>query len=165
MTTQAIPAQPGPEAGGGGSSAKESLWFALRLVFGALFLYSGVVKLFDPMTFADDVRNYRLVGDPFAPALALFIPWLEIAAGIGIMLQRFARGSAFVLVACLVAFTGAVGISWARGLDITCGCFRSGESINYPVKILQNLFLLALGTWIWWREEMRSILPRAQARG
>jgi putative oxidoreductase len=138
--------------------AREGLWFALRLLFGALFLYSGVVKLLDPITFADDVRNYRLVGDPIAPAMALFIPWLEVFAGIGIMLQRFARGSAFLLVAMLVAFTAAIGVSWARGLDITCGCFGSGEPVNYPVKILQNLALLALGIWLWWREELRSIL-------
>jgi len=146
---------PQPLVGGGGG-ARAAAWFAFLLAFGGLFLYSGVVKLIDPITFADDVRNYRLVGDPFAAALALFIPWLEVAAGIAVMAQRFARGGAFVLVACLFAFTGAIAIAWARGLDITCGCFGSGEPVNYPVKIAQNFVLLAAGIWIWWREEMRS---------
>lgn len=131
----------------------------LRLGFGVLFIGSGLVKLVDPISFADDVRNFRLVGDPVAAGVALFLPWLEVFAGIGVMLDRWVRGGSFLLVASIVVFTGAIAIAWARGLDITCGCFGSNEELNYPVKIAQNLGLLAWGIVIWWREEMRAPLP------
>ncbi len=36
-------------------------------------------------------------------------------------------------------------IAWIRGLDIACGCFGGEESINYPVKVAQNLGLILWG--------------------
>ena len=138
----------------------KTFWFILRLVFGALFIFSGVMKLKDPIFFADVVRNYRLIGDPIAPAMALFVPWIEVFAGIAVMLDRFVKGGSFLLVASLMIFTLAIGISWGRGLDITCGCFGQNEELNYPVKIAQNVVLLATGIAIWWRYEVGG-LPKA----
>ena len=61
-----------------------------------------------------------------------------------------ARGSLAILWCCLLAFTVAICISWARGLDIACGCFGlDDETVNYPVKLAQNFALLALGGWLW----------------
>ncbi|MEM6915811.1 MAG: MauE/DoxX family redox-associated membrane protein [Verrucomicrobiota bacterium] len=138
-------------------------WFLLRLAFGALFIFSGVMKLKDPIFFADVVRNYQLVGDPIAPAMALFVPWVEIFAGIAVMLDRFARVGSFVLTGALMVFTLAIAISWIRGLDITCGCFGQNEELNYPVKMAQNVVLLAIGIAIWWKAEMGGFASRGEA--
>ncbi|MEM6279452.1 MAG: MauE/DoxX family redox-associated membrane protein [Verrucomicrobiota bacterium] len=138
-------------------------WFLLRLAFGALFIFSGVMKLKDPIFFADVVRNYQLIGDPIAPAMALFVPWVEIFAGIAVMLDRFARGGSFVLTGALMVFTLAIAISWIRGLDITCGCFGQNEELNYPVKMAQNVVLLAIGIAIWWKAEMGGFASRGEA--
>ena len=121
------------------------VWLILRLAFGALFIWSGIAKLKDPITFADAVRNFRIIGDPIAPAMALFIPWVEVIAGICVMAGRYARGGSFVLIGSLFLFTGAVVAAWLRGLDITCGCFGDNEELNYPVKVLQNVILLVWG--------------------
>lgn len=138
----------------------KSFWFLLRLAFGALFIFSGVMKLKDPVFFADVVRNYQLIGDPIAPAMALFVPWVEIFAGIAVMLDRFVRGGSFLLTASLVVFTLAIAISWMRGLDITCGCFGQNEELNYPVKMVQNFVLLVAGIAIWWKAEMSALAGR-----
>ncbi|MBP82481.1 MAG: hypothetical protein CMO61_01375 [Verrucomicrobiales bacterium] len=131
-------------------------WLILRLGFGALFIWSGVAKLKDPITFADTVRNFRLIGDPVAPAMALLIPWIEVVSGVAVMAGKWVRGGAFLLVGALVMFTGAIAISWARGLDITCGCFGSNEELNYPVKVFENVLLLVWGVAIWFRAEMKA---------
>ncbi len=141
------------------------VWLILRLVFGALFIWSGIAKLKDPILFADAVRNFRIVGDPIAPAMALFIPWVEVLAGIAVMTERFARGGAFILVGSLVAFTAAIGLSWVRGLDIMCGCFGDNEIINYPVKMAQNIGLLVWGFLLWWRAEMSAPLSNPPEPG
>ncbi|MDF1849980.1 MAG: DoxX family membrane protein [Verrucomicrobiales bacterium] len=133
-----------------------TLWFLVRLLFGAFFLLSGVLKLKDPILFVEAVRNYKLVGDPIAPAMALFVPWVEVVAGIGVMVDRFARGSSLLLFGSMLVFTAAIGISWMRGLDITCGCFGGNEELNYPVKMLQNLGLIVLAFFIWRRSEMQA---------
>jgi hypothetical protein len=33
-----------------------------RVVLGVLFVYAGAVKALDPLDFAQNIRNYRLVG-------------------------------------------------------------------------------------------------------
>jgi len=143
----------------------KTVWFILRLAFGAFFLWSGVAKLKDPILFAEAVRNFRIVGDPVAPALALFIPWLEIVAGFAVMTDRFARGGAAVLTTAVIAFTGAVVAGWARGLDITCGCFGGTGELDYPVKIAENAGLIALGVALWWRETRQAKAGRAEPGG
>lgn len=125
--------------------------FLLRLGFGAVFLWSGILKLKDPISFADAVRNFQIIGDPFAAAAALFIPWLEIFAGIGVMWERLVRGSAAILTGSVTVFTVAIAIAWARGLDISCGCFGGTGEMNYPVKVTQNILLIAIGAFLWWK--------------
>lgn len=123
------------------------LTLILRLLFGAVFLWSGIAKLKDPIGFADAVRNFQIVGDPIATALALFIPWVEIVCGIAAMIGlRFSREGIVVLLVSLLVFTAGIVAAWVRGLDISCGCFGgSDEAMNYPVKIMQNLVLGLIG--------------------
>jgi len=132
---------------------KRWLVFFASLAFGALFLWSGIAKIKDPISFAESIRNYRLVGDPIAPALAHFLPWLEVFAGFAVMWERMRKGAAALLTGMLVVFTIGIVLAWVRGLDITCGCFGGEETINYPVKLTQNLVLIAAGIWIggFWR--------------
>lgn len=125
--------------------------FVLSLVFGALFIWTGIGKVKDPVSFAEAIRNYRIVGDPIAPALAHFLPWLEIFAGLGILWERTRQGAAALLTLLLVGFTLGIVSAWIRGLDITCGCFGSEEPMNYPVKVAQNVALAAIGGWVWWQ--------------
>ncbi len=127
-------------------------WIVLlaSLAFGALFVWSGIAKVKNPISFAEAVRNFRIVGDPVAPALAHFLPWLEVFAGLGAMWERTRQGAVALLTLLLLGFTVAVASAWVRGLDISCGCFGSAEAMNYPVKIAQNLGLVAVGIWLWW---------------
>lgn len=130
---------------------KERLRFLVALALGALFLWSGLVKVKDPLSFAEAVRHFRIVGDPVAPALAHFLPWLEIFAGLAVMTERWRRAGAAWLTLLLLGFTLAVLSAWARGLDIACGCFGESEAMNYPLKLAQNLALVAASLWLWWR--------------
>ncbi|MCH1505252.1 MAG: DoxX family membrane protein, partial [Verrucomicrobiales bacterium] len=84
---------------------KNVIWTVVALLFGALFIWSGVAKLKDPITFADNVRNFQVIGDPFAPAVALFLPWVEVFAGIALMSGRFAKGGSFIIMGLMVFFT------------------------------------------------------------
>ena len=139
----------------------------LRILFGAFFIWSGIAKVKDPIEFAEAVRNFDLIGDPLAPAMALFIPWVEVIAGIAIMWDKFAKGGSGILTGSLAVFTGAIIIAWARGLDITCGCFGGTEELNYPVKVAQNLGLLLLGGFLFYVTERTSqpIEPKIKGSG
>jgi putative oxidoreductase len=140
----------------------------IRFLFGGLFLWSGIAKAYDPAGFALDIRNYELIGDPWVAMAALFLPWLEIVTGVLLMggWKWGTRGSSGILWASLIVFTIAIAISWARGLDIACGCFGiGGESTNYPVKITQNVILIGIASWIWWFETRGSNMRPADSAG
>jgi len=135
------------------SNAKgEWIRLILRLVLGGLFLWSGIAKLKNPIEFADAIRNFEIIGDPFAAVFALFIPWVEIVAALAVMSGLAGRGGAAVLTLSLAVFTIAIASAWMRGLDISCGCFGGSGPINYPRKMIENFALLALGAgvWFWW---------------
>lgn len=122
----------------------------LRLAFGGVFIWAGVVKAYDPMKFLDDVRSFELLPDPYAGMVAMFLPWLEIIAGLAVISGVFRRGGFSLLNTSLVVFLAAILISWYRGIDIRCGCFGSsgGATSNYIQLITRDLFLLALGFWL-----------------
>jgi len=46
------------------------------IIVGALFVYAGVVKIIDPVEFARDIDNYKLLPWPVAVGSALYLPWL-----------------------------------------------------------------------------------------
>ncbi|MCB1230066.1 MAG: hypothetical protein KDN19_07365 [Verrucomicrobiae bacterium] len=124
----------------------------LRILYGLLWFWAGAAKFMDPTAFSLAIRNFRLVEDPWVAALALFLPPLEMVAALAVIFHRGARGGLAILWIALFVFTLAIGISWARGLDIECGCFGlSGSTINYPIKLAQNLALLAVGGWLFFR--------------
>ncbi|MDF1738045.1 MAG: DoxX family membrane protein [Verrucomicrobiales bacterium] len=133
--------------------------FILRLVFGALFIWSGIAKIKDPIGFADAVRNFEIIGDPFAVAVALYLPWLEVISGIAVMWDRFAKSASLLITVMVVVFTLLIITAWIRGLDISCGCFGGTGEMNYPVKIAQNIGLIVMGGLIWWK----SIAPSTRA--
>jgi putative oxidoreductase len=121
----------------------------LCLLFGAVFIYAGALKARDPMTFLDDVRSFQILPDPFAAWLALALPWFEILAGLAVITGLLRPGGLLSLNALLVVFLGAILLSWARGLDLSCGCFGDTSASDYPTLLLRDLALLALGLTCW----------------
>ena len=94
-----------------------------RVVLGGLFVYAGIVKVLDPLDFAQDIRNYRLVGQSLSFAAAIFLPWLEILAGAFLIAGVWRRGAALVISGLLVFFIVLTVVTMIRGLDVDCGCF------------------------------------------
>ena len=122
----------------------------LHLAFGGVFVYAGVMKAWNPMVFLDDVRSFALLPDPYAALVAMFLPWLEIFAGLAVITGVMRKGGLLVLNGSLLVFLAAIGIAWVRGTDIRCGCFGgSGEATsNYVELIVRDLALLTLGAWL-----------------
>ena len=134
----------------------------LHLVFGGVFLYAGAVKAWQPMGFLDDIRSFEMLPDPFAALVAMFLPWLEIFAGLAVITGCLRRGGVLVLNVSLVVFLAAIGISWLRGIDIRCGCFGGGSDAtsNYIELLVRDIALLALGLWLAFQQRTRNREPR-----
>lgn len=112
---------------------------------GGLFLAAGILKLRSLPGFLVAIEGYQLIPSRMAVWLAVWVPWLEIFAGACVVTGIGRRAGGVVLMALLLAFSGAVLSAWARGLDIECGCFAAGGSSKVgPVAVARNLLLLAL---------------------
>jgi putative oxidoreductase len=134
------------------------LYRILHLVFGGVFLYAGVVKARSPMVFLDDIRSFEMLPDPYAALVAMFLPWLEIFAGLAVMSGWLRRGGLLVLNVSLVVFLVAILTAWARGIDIRCGCFGGGSEAasNYIELIVRDIVLLALGLWLAFQQRTKN---------
>ena len=129
----------------------------LRWGVGGVFIYAGALKAIDPAQFARDVDNFRLLPYAASCAVALYLPWLEILAGSALALGVMRRGAVLILGAMLSVFVVALSSAWARGLDITCGCFGQGQNhSNYPLSLLLDLILLA-ALWYVSRSSVKAL--------
>ncbi len=122
-------------------------------IFGGLFIYAGGLKLLDPAQFAVDIANYQLVSWPFAVAAAIYLPWLEILAGLGLVTGWKRSGALRVLIFLMVIFVQALFTAWVRGLNIECGCFgKALATSNYALLFLRDGAILAGLFWLLYRE-------------
>jgi uncharacterized membrane protein YphA (DoxX/SURF4 family) len=112
---------------------------ALALIFGA----SGAMKLRDLEMFEGSLANYQLASRWMEKPLAYLLPIIECAAALGLLLSSTREVAAFMLLALLAIFTGAIAINLARGrTNIDCGCF--GPALRQQLSgwlLLRNLFL------------------------
>ncbi|MDD2764130.1 MAG: hypothetical protein PHE83_09185 [Opitutaceae bacterium] len=124
-----------------------------RVTLAAVFCYAGGLKALDPAGFTLSIDNYRLLPYPVAAAVAVYLPWLELVCGLGILWPRTRLGAVVVLLGLCLVFSGAIASAWIRGLDISCGCFGGDEAGHFSLVLsLARSGFLTLGCgWLLWR--------------
>ncbi len=127
-------------------------WFvrACQVALGAVFVAAALPKIGDPASFARQVHNYRLLPVALENLLAILLPWIELVAGVCLVLGRYARGATWVAAALLGVFLVAIGQAVARDLDIECGCFGTADAAEAGWSALGRdvlFLLLAAGAW------------------
>ena len=123
---------------------KKFLWRLVDLVIAVIFIYAGAVKVLDPVQFANDIDNYKILPWTISVSLAFYLPWLEIFCGLALIFRLLYRGALSILTALVAIFTIATIAAKVRGLDITCGCFgHASQNWNFPAHLALDLVLLA----------------------
>ena len=132
----------------------------LRLLVGGVFIYAGAVKAWETQNFASDLRHYAIIPwSDLVLLLAVYVPWVEIFAGLAVVSRRLYLGGLIAILGMMLIFTGALTSAWARGLDISCGCFgKDKESIrtNFPALLGRDLGIL-IGALILLGAEARRV--------
>jgi putative oxidoreductase len=122
----------------------------MDLIAGGIFIYAGVMKIFDPVGFANDIDNYKILPWPLTVRLAFYLPWLEILCGLAVILGLLYRGGLLILTMLISIFIIASVIAKARGLDITCGCFgHASRYLSFFGHLALDFVLLALLVALW----------------
>ncbi len=117
--------------------------FAVRLLLGLLFIYSGIIKIDDTGYFVKSLDNYKLVPPEFVNIFALLIPAVELIVGAFLLLGIFVKETALVADIMMIVFIVVIITAIARGLDIECGCFGTSDGTRVGlIKIIENFFIL-----------------------
>jgi putative oxidoreductase len=128
----------------------KTLWRIVDLIVAGIFIYAGAIKALDPVQFAGDIDNYKMLPWPISVALAFYLPWLEIFCGFALIVRRSYRGALSILTVLILVFTLATIAAKVRGLDITCGCFgHASQNWSFPAHLATNLGILAALLVLW----------------
>lgn len=128
-------------------NAKLAVFHISRLILAAVFVYAGVIKLYDPAAFYESILAYRLLPNGLSYIVAYLLPPMEILLGIGLFFYRYVKVSALSIAILNLVFIFAISTAWGRGLDISCGCFgRDDPSVVFPyvLDILRDVFFIFL---------------------
>jgi putative oxidoreductase len=125
------------------SGIRQLGWRIVDFAIAGIFIYAGVIKAADPVQFAHDIDNYKVLPWTICVALAFYLPWLEIFCSLALIFRRFYRGGLSVLTVLVVVFLIATIAAKVRGLDITCGCFgHASQNWSFPTHLALDLAIL-----------------------
>lgn len=122
-------------------------WLALaaRLYLGVVFVMACLHKIAHPEAFALDIAAYDFLPTELVNLLAITLPWVELVAGVMIIVGIRARAAALLIAVMLVAFIIPLAAALVRGLDLSCGCFAPGVGEADPIS---GWTLVRDGSWL-----------------
>ncbi|WP_299187973.1 BT_3928 family protein [uncultured Aquimarina sp.] len=140
-----------------------------RIFVAALFLFSGFIKLNDPLGFSYKLQEYFSEGVlnmefliPIALLMAVFLCVFEIIVGITLLLGYLPKFTVWSLLGMIVFFTFLTFYSAYFNKVTDCGCFGDAlpltpwESFTKDVILLVFILILFFG-----RKYITPILPEA----
>lgn len=144
---------------------REALPLVCRLVLGAVLIGAGLTKL-EPHAAERSVRAYDILPEWGVVAMAHGLPFLEIALGVLLVLGLGTRLLGAVSALLMLVFVAGIASVWYRGINIDCGCFGTGGTVDasqteYPLEIARDLGLALLGAYLVWRPRSRFSLDGA----
>ena len=134
----------------------------LRLSLGGIFIYAGSIKLMEPKTFAILIEAYGIVPESLLMPMAITLPVLEVADGIGLLFDI--EGSLSMVAVLLGLFITILSYGIWMGIDVDCGCFvpegpESEAFHGLKASLYRDLIMLSgIGFMYIWRR-YRAIMP------
>lgn len=141
-----------------------------RFFVGALFIFSGLIKLNDPIgteikleeyfeVFAEDFGTFFLYLKPYALELGMVLIVLEVVLGIAVLVYYKMNITTKVLLALIVFFTFLTFYSAYFNKVTDCGCFGDAIKLtpweSFTKDIILIVFILHL---FWYRKKYQPVL-------
>ena len=131
------------------------LTFMARLILGGILVAAGGLKIDNLQKSAMAVRSYEMLPIGVANFLGYALPWIEIGIGLLLVIGVAVGISGLLGALTMFAFIIAISQAWARGLNIDCGCFGGGgtvdpEDTKYLSEIIRDIGLLVLGIYLYY---------------
>ncbi len=121
----------------------------IRWVVGLLFIFSGLVKVNDPLGLSFKMNEFFEVWGLFALtkfslSLAIFMNVLEVVCGIALLIGFGMQYFTKILLALISFFTFLTGYALLSGKIKTCGCLGDCLPLTPLQSFLKDIVLLVL---------------------
>jgi len=146
-------------------------WLTIRvqLALGAIFVIAALPKIADPPSFAHMIYNYRLVPSSLINISALVMPWVELLAGLALLLGVWKAAARNVVGIMLAVFIIAISINLARDNAIDCGCFNVADRgktheqriFDMKVDVFRDLGMLLMVGQLWYAAKREETTAKA----
>jgi uncharacterized membrane protein YphA (DoxX/SURF4 family) len=131
--------------------------YYFRVAFGVVFIWAALAKVGDLNGFANDIHNFRILPLAFENVFAMTLPWIELVAGVALIMNVAPRSGLIILGGLLVIFMGAILSAIIRNLDIDCGCFGTSDASQTGwTTLLRDVGFLVLALLGWPRKSART---------
>ena len=126
----------------------EALLLLARLVLAAVFVVSGISKLFDLSGSQAAMRSFG-VPESMTRAGGIVLPIVEILIAILLIPAASAAWGALLALALLVVFIIGVGYNLARGRKFDCHCFGQLTTSEIgPSTLIRNVALAVIAAFV-----------------
>ncbi|ATW25920.1 MauE/DoxX family redox-associated membrane protein [Candidatus Formimonas warabiya] len=125
----------------------------LRLLLAAIYLFAGASKIFHVLLFKATIMAYYSMPEWLAFLIALVFPWIEILAGLSLVLQwKTKYSSAFLFLLSLFFFVQMI-LNYSNILPYGCGCFGFGGPEKITLyHVFRDLSIAVLAGFVFYRE-------------
>ncbi len=145
----------------------------VRIITGALFIFSGLVKAIDPRGLAYKMQEFfeAFANDGFLPGMmhslrdhaltfSVIIITLEVIIGLAILLGWKRKFSLILLLLLIILFTFLTSYVLFSGKIRACGCFGDCIPITPVQTFAKDIILLLFALFLFWKR--RFIYPVAK---
>ncbi len=143
-----------------------------RIFVGVLFIFSGLVKINDPVgtqikmeeyftVFADSFASFFALLVPYALPIAMFLIVLELVLGVAVLLQYRMKLTASVLLALMIFFTLLTFYSAYTGKVTDCGCFGDAIPLTPWESFFKDVILMVFVLHLFWHRKRLGPLVSA----
>jgi len=122
-----------------------------RILVGALFIFSGLIKLNDPLGFSYKLQEYFSaevldlpVFEPYALGIAVFVVVLEVVLGVFLLIGYKKKFTVWSLLAMIIFFTFLTFYAAYYDKVKDCGCFGDFLKLKPWESFYKDLILLIL---------------------
>lgn len=126
----------------------------LKLLLAGIYIFAGGSKLLNPYLFKVTILAYYPFLPGFLALLAtILFPWVEILAGLSLILNWKTNYSSSLLFLLSLFFLVQIILSYSNILPYGCGCFGFGgpEKIGL-YYVFRDFFIMILAGFICLRE-------------
>ena len=151
---------------------KQTVLWVLRILVGGLFIFSGLIKVNDPVgtaikleeyfdVFSNDIAGFFAYLKPLALYLSVALVVAEVVLGVMLIFGVKLRQTIWALGLMILFFTFLTFFSAYFNKVTDCGCFGDAIKLTPWESFYKDLILLIfIGFIFWFREDLPEETPK-----